>query len=117
MKITPAHDFLDFEIGKRHNLPINSVINSAGNIECTSLKRYNFNNKPRFHVREAVFSYLIRNDLYRLANYFLCLNDVKRLKCLLTSNILNLNYISQYIGFTFYLKLLRCFKFYAPRFI
>lgn len=27
VKITPAHDFLDFEIGKRHNLPLINILN------------------------------------------------------------------------------------------
>ncbi|MBT3726139.1 class I tRNA ligase family protein [bacterium] len=26
MKITPAHDANDFEIGKRHDLPLNKVV-------------------------------------------------------------------------------------------
>ncbi len=30
LKVTPAHDMTDFEIGKRHNLPIISVIDSEG---------------------------------------------------------------------------------------
>ncbi len=30
LKITPAHDATDYEVGKRHNLPIMSVINDKG---------------------------------------------------------------------------------------
>jgi valyl-tRNA synthetase len=32
VKITPAHDFNDFEVGKRHNLPQVSVLNREGKI-------------------------------------------------------------------------------------
>ncbi|MDR2337560.1 MAG: valine--tRNA ligase [Deltaproteobacteria bacterium] len=32
VKITPAHDFTDYEVGKRHNLPIISIINKDGKI-------------------------------------------------------------------------------------
>ncbi len=31
-KVTPGHDFLDYEIGKRHNLPILHVINKEGRL-------------------------------------------------------------------------------------
>lgn len=31
-KVTPAHDFMDFEIGKRHNLPIKKVIDTFGRL-------------------------------------------------------------------------------------
>lgn len=32
VKITPAHDFNDFEVGKRHNLPMKQVIDMSGKI-------------------------------------------------------------------------------------
>ena len=32
VKITPAHDFNDFEVGKRHNLPLVNVIDAEANI-------------------------------------------------------------------------------------
>ncbi|MEX2028258.1 MAG: valine--tRNA ligase [Candidatus Curtissbacteria bacterium] len=32
IKVTPAHDFADYEIGKRHNLPIIQVINKDGRL-------------------------------------------------------------------------------------
>lgn len=31
-KVTPAHDFLDFEIGQRHNLPLKQVIDLQGRL-------------------------------------------------------------------------------------
>jgi valyl-tRNA synthetase len=41
VKITPAHDILDFEIAKDHRLPIISVINERGKITEDVLKKYN----------------------------------------------------------------------------
>ncbi|MFZ4713967.1 MAG: valine--tRNA ligase [Bacteriovoracaceae bacterium] len=32
LKVTPGHDFNDFEIGKRHNLPIINIINKDGTL-------------------------------------------------------------------------------------
>ncbi len=33
MKVTPAHDFHDFELGKKHNLPITPIINTKGKMD------------------------------------------------------------------------------------
>src|SRR2546430_5761084 len=33
VKITPAHDFNDFEVGKRHGLPRINVLDAEGNIQ------------------------------------------------------------------------------------
>ena len=30
MKITPAHDYNDYDVGKRHNLPFVEMINETG---------------------------------------------------------------------------------------
>lgn len=32
VKITPAHDHNDYEVGKRHNLPFITIINEEGEI-------------------------------------------------------------------------------------
>ena len=32
VKITPAHDFNDFEVGKRHDLPMLNIFDSSGNM-------------------------------------------------------------------------------------
>ena len=37
LKVTPAHDALDFEIGQRHNLPIVDVLHSDGRINCPAV--------------------------------------------------------------------------------
>ncbi len=36
VKITPAHDFNDFEVGKRHGLPLISIFNPDGTLKSTS---------------------------------------------------------------------------------
>src|SRR5690349_18589779 len=36
LKVTPAHDTLDFEIGQRHNLPIIDVLHSDGRVNCSA---------------------------------------------------------------------------------
>ena len=41
VKITPAHDPNDFEVGLRHNLPVIRVMNDDGTVErCVGLDRY-----------------------------------------------------------------------------
>jgi valyl-tRNA synthetase len=37
LKVTPAHDKIDFEIGQRHNLPIVDVLTETGRINCPSV--------------------------------------------------------------------------------
>jgi Valyl-tRNA synthetase len=32
VKVTPAHDYIDFEVGKRHNLEMISIINERGEL-------------------------------------------------------------------------------------
>ncbi|OGM75154.1 valine--tRNA ligase [Candidatus Woesebacteria bacterium RIFOXYB1_FULL_38_16] len=53
LKITPAHDTTDFEIGQRHQLPIISVIDSSGFMINTPKKYVGLNVK---RAREAVFA-------------------------------------------------------------
>ncbi|HEY2569056.1 MAG TPA: valine--tRNA ligase [Candidatus Udaeobacter sp.] len=51
LKVTPAHDTLDFEIGQRHKLPVVDVLHSDGRINCPSvpeldgLERFQARNK------------------------------------------------------------------------
>jgi valyl-tRNA synthetase len=37
LKVTPAHDALDFEIGQRHDLPIIDVLDPGGRINCLAV--------------------------------------------------------------------------------
>ena len=55
VKVTPAHDPLDFEIGQRHGLPAIKVIDTEGNI---TPQGGEFVGMDRFEAREAVRSSL-----------------------------------------------------------
>jgi valyl-tRNA synthetase len=37
LKVTPAHDNADFEIGQRHNLPVVDVLHADGRINCSTV--------------------------------------------------------------------------------
>lgn len=62
VKITPAHDANDYEIGKRHNLPFITIFDDDGNIigdygEFTGLKR--------FDCRKRILEVLKEKGLYK----------------------------------------------------
>jgi valyl-tRNA synthetase len=50
LKVTPAHDTLDFEIGQRHQLPIIDVLHSDGRINCPAVPE--LDGLERFQARE-----------------------------------------------------------------
>ena len=52
VKITPAHDFNDFEIGKRHQLPIINILTKKGTINKNAPVRYQA--IDRFIAREQI---------------------------------------------------------------
>ena len=56
VKITPAHDFNDFDIGKKHNLPIHNILDKNGIIN--SKLATDFNGLERFEAREKVLEKL-----------------------------------------------------------
>ncbi|XBC41082.1 MAG: valine--tRNA ligase [Buchnera aphidicola (Nurudea yanoniella)] len=53
VKITPAHDFNDFEVGLRHNLPMINIFTDNGNISHIA-KEYNTSGKPSFIYSEKI---------------------------------------------------------------
>jgi valyl-tRNA synthetase len=59
LKVTPAHDIVDFEIGLRHNLPSISVINGDGKIEGEETGVYL--GLDRFEARELIVKHLEEN--------------------------------------------------------
>ncbi|XP_045833179.1 valine--tRNA ligase, mitochondrial 1-like [Trifolium pratense] len=63
VKITPAHDPNDFEVGKRHNLEFINVFTDDGKINSNGGSE--FLNMPRFKAREAITEALKKKDLYR----------------------------------------------------
>ncbi|KAK3579107.1 hypothetical protein CHS0354_022128 [Potamilus streckersoni] len=62
VKITPAHDVNDYEVGVRHNLPFINIMTDDGNIsdECGQ-----FAGMKRFEARKAVLEALKAKGLYR----------------------------------------------------
>ncbi|CAG0894558.1 unnamed protein product, partial [Cyprideis torosa] len=63
VKITPAHDHNDYDVGKRHDLPFLTVISDDGNMcgDCGE----QFKGMPRFEARKAVLAALKEKGLYR----------------------------------------------------
>lgn len=59
VKITPAHDFNDFEVGKRHNLPIINIFDEKAN--------FNINEIPEVKTNEFIKS-LAGYDKIKLRN-------------------------------------------------
>src|SRR5437764_952081 len=50
LKVTPAHDTVDFEIGQRHDLPIIDVLHPDGRINCPAVPE--LNGLDRFEARK-----------------------------------------------------------------
>ncbi|XP_054786171.1 valine--tRNA ligase, mitochondrial 1 isoform X2 [Prosopis cineraria] len=63
VKITPAHDPNDFEVGKRHNLEFINIFTDDGKINTNGGSE--FVGMPRFKAREAVSEALQKKGLYR----------------------------------------------------
>ena len=61
LKVTPAHDTLDFEIGQRHNLPIVDVLHSDGRINCPAVPELDGLN--RFEARKKAVKLLENSGL------------------------------------------------------
>lgn len=56
VKITPAHDFNDFEVGKRHNLPMINIMNEDGSLN--DLVPESYRRLSRKEARKKVLSEL-----------------------------------------------------------
>jgi len=61
LKVTPAHDPNDFEIGRRHQLPVFNVLNSDGTMNEKAGAKYN--GLDRFACRKQVVEDLQSKDL------------------------------------------------------
>ncbi|MBD2501292.1 valine--tRNA ligase [Anabaena azotica] len=55
VKVTPAHDLNDFEMGKRHNLPFINILNKDGTVNANGGE---FAGQDRFVARKNVVSHL-----------------------------------------------------------
>lgn len=61
VKITPAHDPNDYEVGKRHNLPFITIFDDAGLVIGDYGK---YTGMKRFHVRKQIIEDLKEKNLY-----------------------------------------------------
>ena len=60
VKITPAHDFNDFEIGKRHDLEFINILDESGNVNENG---GHYNGQERYEARANVVADLEARDL------------------------------------------------------
>jgi valyl-tRNA synthetase len=61
LKVTPAHDKLDFEIGQRHDLPIVDVLHPDGKIDCPAVPE--LDGLDRFEARKKAAELLQERGL------------------------------------------------------
>lgn len=67
VKVTPAHDFNDFEIGQRHNLPFINILNKDGSLNENAGE---FQGQDRFVARQMVVERLeAEGCLVRVEDY------------------------------------------------
>ncbi len=65
VKITPAHDFNDYEIGKRHNLEMIRCLDFDGNIEDHEFIPKELRGLDRFQAREKIIDILKNQNLIK----------------------------------------------------
>ncbi|HEY9785721.1 MAG TPA: valine--tRNA ligase [Candidatus Obscuribacterales bacterium] len=63
LKITPAHDANDWEVGQRHNLPAPVVIDAEGKMLANEYVPKQFHGKDRFITRQGVVEELKQQEL------------------------------------------------------
>jgi valyl-tRNA synthetase len=61
LKVTPAHDKVDFEVGQRHKLPVIDVLTPDGKINCPSVPE--LNGLDRFEARKKAGEILLERGL------------------------------------------------------
>ncbi|CAE6063173.1 unnamed protein product [Arabidopsis arenosa] len=82
VKITPAHDLDDFDVGKRHNLEFINIFTDDGKINTNGGPE--FAGMPRFMAREAVLEALKKKGLYRGAEN----NTMELKRCSRTKDVI-----------------------------
>ena len=58
VKITPAHDFNDFEVGRRHNLPMINVLDARAAMHVCESVPERFQGLDRYEARDAIVAEL-----------------------------------------------------------
>lgn len=74
VKITPAHDFNDFEVGRRHNLKLITILDESASIDLSELEEnektdfvISLNTLPRDKARKQIIAELERIELLEKA--------------------------------------------------
>ena len=67
VKITPAHDANDYDVGVRHNLPQLTIIDEKGNITC-DCGQFSVSNK--YKMIYAVTHFIFRPWIFTVLNVF-----------------------------------------------
>ena len=58
VKITPAHDFNDFEVGRRHRLPMINVLDARAAMQANAFVPERFHGLDRYEARDAIVAEL-----------------------------------------------------------
>ena len=66
LKITPAHDFNDYEVAKRHNLPLINIFNSGASVALPGSK---YDGLDRYEAREHIVVDLQQQQLVHTQLY------------------------------------------------
>jgi len=56
VKITPAHDFNDYEVGKRHNLPMRNIFTNTAHINTEDFIPEQYQGLDRYEARERMIA-------------------------------------------------------------
>eukprot|EP01119_Soliformovum_irregulare_P014255 TRINITY_DN3892_c0_g1_i1.p1 TRINITY_DN3892_c0_g1~~TRINITY_DN3892_c0_g1_i1.p1 ORF type:complete len:818 (-),score=330.40 TRINITY_DN3892_c0_g1_i1:7-2460(-) len=62
VKVTPAHDAADLECGKRHSLPVTSILNEDGTLNHLGMS---WEGKDRLTARSEIVTFMNNNGFYR----------------------------------------------------
>ena len=85
LKITPAHDINDYEIGQKHNLPMIDALDDDGKLNEHGL---HYNGKDRFEVRKLIAKELEENNLLvKAEDYVNKVGTLRELSCNWTKNL------------------------------
>ncbi len=63
VKITPAHDFNDYEVGKRHNLPLINIFGPTAKI-LSKAETFEYNGKPLENIDQSLPTEFVDQDRF-----------------------------------------------------
>src|SRR5438552_8097105 len=68
LKVTPAHDKVDFDVGQRHKLPVIDVLHPDGKINCSAVPVFNV--LDRFDARKRAVDLLHERGLLAMTDHY-----------------------------------------------